>query len=208
MLLKNPLDTVLGQVSKVKILRFLIKTGEEFTGREMARAVGLSHVRCNSALQELFEHGLITMRKVGRAFLYGPNENNLLLRDVLKPLFEKEARLLDKVRKHILEEFAGAKPESIVLFGSTARGDSRPDSDIDVLVVIPDEMSINTANRHLERAADKISLEFGNPLAYIVKRKKDFQKGHRKGRVLYLEIAETGKRLHGMSVSEVLGDVG
>ena len=61
------------------------------------------------------------------------------------------------------DEFAGAKPESIVLFGSTARGDSRADSDIDVLVVIPDEMSINRANRHLERAADKISLEFGNP---------------------------------------------
>jgi predicted nucleotidyltransferase len=31
-----------------------------------------------------------------------------------------------------------AHPLRIILFGSTARGDGRPDSDVDVLVVMPD----------------------------------------------------------------------
>ena len=35
----------------------------------------------------------------------------------------------------IADEF---EPERIVLFGSRARGDARPDSDVDLLVVMPD----------------------------------------------------------------------
>lgn len=33
---------------------------------------------------------------------------------------------------------AAVRPERIILFGSRARGDHRPDSDFDVLVVLPD----------------------------------------------------------------------
>ena len=36
----------------------------------------------------------------------------------------------------IVSKFA---PEQIILFGSHARGDARPDSDIDLIVVMPDE---------------------------------------------------------------------
>jgi len=40
--------------------------------------------------------------------------------------------LLDPVVAHF-------KPQRIILFGSTARGDTRPDSDIDLLVVVDDD---------------------------------------------------------------------
>jgi hypothetical protein len=36
---------------------------------------------------------------------------------------------------------AGLKPRSIWLFGSRARGDARPDSDFDMLVVLPDGLA-------------------------------------------------------------------
>jgi hypothetical protein len=36
---------------------------------------------------------------------------------------------------------AGLKPKSIWLFGSRARGDARPDSDFDMLVVLPDGLA-------------------------------------------------------------------
>ena len=40
--------------------------------------------------------------------------------------------------RRIVEQF---EPEQVILFGSRARGDARPDSDVDLLVVMPVEGS-------------------------------------------------------------------
>jgi predicted nucleotidyltransferase len=45
---------------------------------------------------------------------------------------EAGARTLDEIVRRVVEV---AEPERIILFGSAARGESRPDSDIDLLVV-------------------------------------------------------------------------
>lgn len=45
------------------------------------------------------------------------------------------AAFTDKVVKHLA---ADIQPLQIILFGSQARGDALPDSDIDLLVVLPD----------------------------------------------------------------------
>jgi predicted nucleotidyltransferase len=53
---------------------------------------------------------------------------------------------MPSVRQPIVHEFAakareacGEAIEEIILFGSVARGDDRPDSDIDILVITPKE---------------------------------------------------------------------
>ena len=43
-----------------------------------------------------------------------------------------EADLMDEIVRRVVET---ARPERIVLFGSRARGDERPDSDLDLLVI-------------------------------------------------------------------------
>jgi uncharacterized protein len=43
-----------------------------------------------------------------------------------------DSKLLDQIVEILVRE---AQPERIILFGSQARGDARPDSDIDLLVV-------------------------------------------------------------------------
>jgi predicted nucleotidyltransferase len=48
---------------------------------------------------------------------------------------ETPARLNEAVR--LLTE--AYRPERIYLFGSWARGDARPDSDLDLLVIVPDD---------------------------------------------------------------------
>lgn len=52
---------------------------------------------------------------------------------------------MDRFEKQILETFAHlvrkkASLRSVVLFGSRARGDAEPDSDMDVLVIVDDLM--------------------------------------------------------------------
>ncbi len=46
---------------------------------------------------------------------------------------------IDRIVKRIVKRFA---PEQIILFGSQARGNAGPDSDIDLLVVMPVEGSV------------------------------------------------------------------
>ncbi len=47
---------------------------------------------------------------------------------------DKLDRTLNRIVKRLVRRF---NPEQIILFGSHARGDARPDSDIDLLVVLP-----------------------------------------------------------------------
>src|SRR6184192_2234682 len=46
---------------------------------------------------------------------------------------------IDRMVRRIVKQFA---PEQIILFGSQARGDAGPDSDVDLVVVMPVEGSV------------------------------------------------------------------
>ncbi len=64
---------------------------------------------------------------------------------------------------HLLEKRFGILIRSILIFGSKARGDSTPDSDLDVLVVVDsDDWQIHKQIRYL--AAD-ICLKYGLELS-------------------------------------------
>ncbi len=46
-----------------------------------------------------------------------------------------ETQMLTTIRDRLVEHF---QPLKIILFGSRSRGQARPDSDVDLLVVLPD----------------------------------------------------------------------
>ena len=51
------------------------------------------------------------------------------------PIFEQEPKLAEIVRRLVV----AYQPERIYLFGSVARGDTGPDSDYNLLVIVPDD---------------------------------------------------------------------
>ena len=63
---------------------------------------------------------------------------------------QPDPKVLDDLVRRIVEV---ARPRQIILFGSAARGEMRPDSDLDVLVVVPDgtpcRQMTQTTYRHL-----------------------------------------------------------
>lgn len=56
------------------------------------------------------------------------------IRHELPHLTEKDARALAQIVERLVEAY---QPEQIYLFGSKARGDCGPDSDFDLMVVVP-----------------------------------------------------------------------
>src|SRR2546427_8356735 len=75
--------------------------------------------------------------------------------------------LIARMVKRIVKQF---DPEQIILFGSHARGDAGPDSDVDLLVVMSVEGSVREKRLEIRGALR----DFLVPLDIIVSRPDDF----------------------------------
>jgi DNA-binding transcriptional ArsR family regulator len=200
----EPLSNIIDQPSKLKVLRFLIKTEVELSGREIGRAVNISHVIANRSLQDLSQHGLVKMRKAGRSILYSLNKENILLKNLLLPLFIKEKSLLQSVGKTILSSISYPKPISMVLFGSQIeRHEARPDSDFDILCVMPDEINLKKFKQEISHAEYQIEKKFGNRLSLLVMKKREFLRRIKGNDSLVQAIEAQNIKLFGKPLREI-----
>jgi predicted nucleotidyltransferase len=204
MIFNNSLDTILGQSSKVKILRFLIRSQAQLNGREIAKSIGLSHVKVHSALQDLSRSGLVSMRSSGSSILYWLNEDTFLVKDMLRPLFEKEEKLFDYIVDSILKASKSPGPLSIILFGSFAKNTASANSDIDLALVYSDQKNKVFIEKELAEAEKTITVLFGNRLAYIPIKVTEFIKRFKENDRFIREISQTGRVIYGRSIAELL----
>jgi uncharacterized protein len=95
-----------------------------------------------------------------------------------------------------IQEFADQiaarfSPERVILFGSHARNEEGPDSDVDILVVLDH----NTDN--IEKAVEiRIALDAAFPLDLFVRRPKDIDERLKMRDYFIREIFEQGKTLY------------
>jgi len=66
----------------------------------------------------------------------------------------------DNIDEMVRRIVAEAQPRRIVLFGSAARGDLRPDSDIDLLVIVADGVHRRRTAQQLYRALRGIGVPY------------------------------------------------
>ena len=92
--------------------------------------------------------------------------------------------MTEKKIREVLDKFAeeakkiyGTKLESLILYGSCARGDFENDSDIDILILlnVPLE-SINSERKRILDISDKLDLEYDVVLAPVVQNYELYQK--------------------------------
>lgn len=112
------------------VLSVLLRTGAPLTGRRIHALVSGDHSlgSVQRALRELESLGLIVTEPVGRAGVHRVNEDHVAiasLRAIRSPL-EMLTRVVTEVATDV---------EAVIVFGSVARGEARPESDIDLVVV-------------------------------------------------------------------------
>jgi len=77
-------------------------------------------------------------------------------------------REIERMVRRIVRQF---RPERVILFGSRARGDARPDSDVDLLVVMPVE-----GPKHRKQVEIRVALHgIRVPKDIIVTTPEDFE---------------------------------
>ena len=207
MQITTTLDNVLASRGHVRVLRALdaLPEGLGVSVRDLARRAGIGHPRAAEVLASLTEAGLTTVQRAGRADLYQLNREHLLY-PTLHRLFVDEASVTDALaqflRKGLSKRVDGVREAYI--FGSVARGDSRPGSDIDLAVVAPGAET-ERVKQQLEAIAAEVRRRFGSTLSIHASTQPLARRVRgRDGRDLWRRIADEGVRIlpHGVASGE------
>lgn len=119
------------EIRKLLLLRFFSRPGLESHVRELARELGRAPQPVARELRTLEQAGILTSATVGRARRYRVNEASPVasqVRELVQRTIGVEGRL-----REALEGVPGI--EEAFIYGSYARGEDRPTSDIDLMVI-------------------------------------------------------------------------
>ena len=116
--------------AKGAVLAVMLRTGKPMTGRHVSVMVGdrYSLWAVQMALKELVSMGLVEAENYGRSTLHRLNDRHALI-----PHLQAIASPVEMLRRVVIKWSEGA--EAVILFGSIARNEAQPDSDIDLAVV-------------------------------------------------------------------------
>ena len=203
----DPLDKVLNNELKIKILRFLCKTDAEWSGRQIAQEIKVSPAACHKALRELNNERALLLRSIGRSYLYRLNKENLIISEMLKPLFERESKIPDDVYRAIVKNISSLVIKdiaSIAVFGSIKRRKERPTSDIDLLVLVRNPEDKRKVEEDFGKVNEKIIGKFGNTISSYIQTIEEFKSKYKKGLALVKNILKSHRLLFGKSLEELL----
>lgn len=192
------LEAAFGSESRVRILRVLLANpSRTYSEREIAAAVGMSHNTVNLAVKRLESSELVRVESVGNAHAVKLRADGPL-REALRRVFEAEERVWESA----VEAIRAAVPADAVcyLYGSSARGSSHGESDVDVLVVAKDKETAAEVAFAIER---KVHGSVPARLQIVALGAKDaLARSKRAG--IVREATEHGRRLSRRSLKELV----
>lgn len=193
----------------ISILRAMYSNVDKwYYTRELAKLAKVSSWSVSRQFSKLVEEGMVQVRLEGREKFYSLDLSNAKTRKICE-LFETEKRghFLKKNRRlaWVLEDFTKKAsdfiPEiqSIVLFGSGARGQATPRSDIDVLVLAPNyqEERFKKLMNSVDQLASEVSGRHPAKLVPILMMTKDFEQGLRDKKRFAVDVLKDGIVLFG-----------
>jgi len=159
-------EMLLGSKVKVKVLRTLWRYREkEFTIRELAKFLGISHTGIKKVIDELEKTNVLRVRTVGRSCAFRLNTNSFAA-SIVEKTFELERGALSELRDVIRKKLESRFVTSAALYGSVVEGRESPRSDIDLLIITSQREKVEEIIAELQ---NDVSERFGNSIsAYYV----------------------------------------
>ena len=208
-MLSDVLNAVFGSTAKVRILRAVLPLTGAVSGREARELAGVrSQSGAQQALAQLAQLGILREERIRGARLYRVNREHHLVPPI-RALFEAEQSrasvLRDVVRQQLESKGLLVRVYFVVLFGSVARGDARPDSDVDLLVVTGSARYTVRVNDAMHEAAEHAERVLGVRLSPLVMALPRLRQRYRAGDPLLHNIETEGRLLLGSSLRDLVG---
>ena len=170
------LEHVLGARSKVAALRVLFNSKVGFSGSSVAKRAGMGLLAIQNALSDLEGLGLVLVERGSVEYRYWLNFKHYLVGQGLRQLFEAE-RGMAKSLALDLRRLLNGQVLSAGLFGSFARGEARPGSDIDLLVVIETIRERERVGALLSDKLPSLSERYGLPIQPVIYERRRLTNG-------------------------------
>lgn len=134
--LSSPISTVVPSLDG-PVLQVLAQAEDGLSGRQIHKLAGSGSVAgVRLVLQRLAATGLVHVDDLGNSLLYRLNRKHLVA-----PIVEQLANLRSTLTARLADEISGWRipPVHTSVYGAVARGDGDLDSDVDLLLIRPDQ---------------------------------------------------------------------
>ncbi len=202
MLLTHPLSVVTPTVDG-DVLEVLARADSAFTPGQLHRLIGAhSASGVRKSLLRLVSEGIVSVDTVGNAHTYRLNRDHLAAPAIIE-LAGLRATFLERIREAM--EGWPTPPAFAALFGSAARGEMHPGSDIDVFVVRPERLDTGPDedweawHRDTDRLQRDATAWTGNDTRILEMSENEVRAGLRSGDPVLAAIRSEGLLLHGPS---------
>lgn len=149
------------------VLEVLARTESGLSATQIASLAGRgSRAGQRDVLNRLVEHGLVLAEPANRGYLYRLNRSHVLT-DPLLAVARSRSTILDRLRQ--ASQSLQPNPLHVSVFGSFARGDGGPASDIDLLLVTSADLSDDeTWVDQIQSLSDSVVAWTGNRLERLL----------------------------------------
>ena len=145
---------------------------------------------------------------MGKTHVYSLNDDNFMVTDILKPLFEKEQKVLETIIKMIKSGISKSSTESsivsVALFGSVNIKQDYAMSDIDVAVVVKSMKDKTKAEQLFEEIDYKISKKFGNAVSAYINTVAEFKSKKKENLAVIKNILREHTLIYGEKIEVII----
>lgn len=190
------LDDIFAGPSNVRVLRALFGLPDGFAAstREIARRSGLTHPTASRVLASLVEQGIVDVKRSPHADQFELNRDHIAIKPI-ESILRWENGIQDELITLVRTQIRRRAPfaRAAFLFGSAARGDAEPGSDVDLAIVCA-EKDVERMQDGLDEMAEVVQRRFGNRLSGFVGvgPLKSLTRSGRPGYRLWRKIEEEG----------------
>lgn len=157
-------------------LRVLAGTERGLTARQLARLSGASHTGTVHVLARLQQSGLVKVAAAGGASLCSLNREHIATPLIIE-LVNLHRGIVDAVRTEVVSW--RPRPLNVSLYGSFARNEETLDSDIDVLVVLPDGATEQDWSQRFHDSALRLQRRTGHSVSWFPLTRTELRRGRK-----------------------------
>ena len=197
----HPVEAVIPGVQG-RVLAVLVETTAELSLRTLARLAGASLAQASRVPPGLVELGLVERREVPPSSQFRLVRSNVGARAVID-LARSRNSVLDSIG--VRAAALPIPPASVIVFGSFARGEAGRESDVDVVVIRPDEISEDDEDwsTSIESWRNDATATAGNTIQVLEVSATAVQPRLRGSKQLWRDIRRDGIVIHGLTIGEV-----